>query len=82
MPVWGTGRVPGHGPFNLVETQVQVEVAKLIINPGDLLIGDEDGLTRIPLEIAEETLNKCKEVREKETLMMSSDALKKRFDLY
>ena len=82
MPVWGTGRVPGHGPFNLVETQVPVEVAKLIINPGDLLIGDEDGLTSIPLDIAEETLIKCKEVREKETLMMSSDALKERFNLY
>jgi regulator of RNase E activity RraA len=44
MPVWGTGRVPGHGPFNLIETQTGVEVAGLKINSGDLLIGDTDGI--------------------------------------
>ena len=66
-PVWGTGRVPGHGPFNLIETQTTVEVANLTINPNDLLIGDGDGITRIPLEIAEETLKVCEEVRLKET---------------
>ena len=82
MPVWGKGRVPGHGPFNLVETQTSVEVAKLKINPGDLLIADEDGITRIPLDIAEDTLIKCKVVREKEAKLMSKEGLKEKFDLY
>lgn len=82
MPVWGTGRVPGHGPFNLIETQTQIEVAKLVIDPGDLIIGDEDGLTRIPLDIAEDTLIKCKVVREKEAKLMSKEGLKEKFDLY
>tara|TARA_B100001079_G_scaffold245317_1_gene233158 strand:+ start:1434 stop:2105 length:672 start_codon:yes stop_codon:yes gene_type:complete len=70
-PVWGTGRVPGHGPFNLIETQTPVEVANLSINPNDLLIGDGDGITRIPLEIAEETLKVCKEVRLKESKIIN-----------
>ena len=82
MPVWGKGRVPGHGPFNLVETQTSVEVAKLKINPGDLLIADEDGITRIPLDIAEETLQKCLEVRKKESEMMSETNIIKRFESY
>jgi len=81
MPVWGTGRVPGHGPFNLVETQTDVEVAKLKISAGDLLIGDEDGITKIPMEIAEQTLVKCNEVRQKESEFMSQDDIKKRFNL-
>ena len=75
MPVWGTGRVPGHGPFNLIETQTQVNVANLSIDSGDLIIGDEDGLTRIPIEIAEETLIKCEEVRQKESKSMSKEDL-------
>ena len=37
MPVWATGRVPGHGPFNLIETNTEVEVGDLIIKPGDLI---------------------------------------------
>lgn len=82
MPVWGKGRVPGHGPFNLVETQTSVEVANLRINPGDLLIADEDGITRIPLDIAEETLQKCLEVRKKESEMMSEANIIKRFESY
>ena len=36
MPVWGTGRVPGHGPFNLIETQTEVDVVGLKINSGSL----------------------------------------------
>jgi regulator of RNase E activity RraA len=76
MPVWATGRVPGHGPFNLIETQTEVEVADLIINAGDLLIGDTDGITSIPLDIAEETLLKCKEVRDFETKIF--DEMKKK----
>ena len=51
MPVWATGRVPGHGPFNLIETQTDVEVGDLVIKPGDLIIGDSDGITRIPLSL-------------------------------
>ena len=60
MPVWTTGRVPGHGPFNLIETQTDVEVGDLVIKPGDLIIGDSDGITRIPMDLAEITLKKCK----------------------
>ena len=58
---------------------LDVEVANLIIHPGDILIADEDGITRIPIDIAEETLEKCAVVREKETNMMKETEIKKRF---
>ncbi|MBC78748.1 MAG: hypothetical protein CL772_02995 [Chloroflexi bacterium] len=76
MSVWATGRVPGHGPFNLIETQTEVEVGDLLIKPGDLIVGDTDGITRVPIEIAEETLKCCKEVRDFETGVF--DELKKK----
>ena len=89
MPVWATGRVPGHGPFNLIETNTEVEVGDLIIKPGDLIIGDTDGITRVPMELAEEALKRCKEVREFESKIfeelkkkISSIKEKQAIDLY
>ena len=76
MPVWATGRVPGHGPFNLIEAQTKVEVGDLIINPGDLIIGDSDGITRIPMHLADEILFRCKQVREFESKIF--DELRKK----
>ena len=65
------------GLFNLIEAQTRVEVGDLIINPGDLIIGDTDGITRIPMHLAEETLIRCKQVREFESKIF--DELKKNF---
>ena len=48
LPAWGTGLVPGHGVFNLLRAQTSVTVAGLRILPGELLIADEDGCTKIP----------------------------------
>ncbi len=48
LPMWGSGLVPGHGVFNIVRMQTSVTVAGLRILPGELLIADEDGCTKIP----------------------------------
>ena len=48
LPAWGSGLVPGHGVFNLIRMQSSVTVASLRILPGELLIADEDGCTKIP----------------------------------
>ena len=48
LPMWGSGLVPGHGVFHIVRMQSSVTVAGLRILPGELLIADEDGCTKIP----------------------------------
>ena len=48
LPAWGLGLVPGHGVFNLLRIQTSVTIAGLRILPGELLIADEDGCTKIP----------------------------------
>ncbi len=66
LSLWATGRVPGHGPFNMIEHDLPVTVAGLQIHPGDILVCDGDGVTRVPIDIAEDVLMKCAEVRAKE----------------
>lgn len=48
LPVWGTGLVPGHGVFTMLRVNIPVTVAELRVLPGELLIADTDGCTRIP----------------------------------
>jgi regulator of RNase E activity RraA len=67
MPLWASGQVPGHGPFNLIQHDVIVTVAGLRILPGDILVCDGDGVTRVPVEIAKDVATACAEVRTKES---------------
>ncbi len=67
LKLWATGRVPGHGPFNMIDHDIPVNVAGLVIMPGDILVCDGDGITRVPVEIAEDVLEKCAEVRARES---------------
>ncbi|HJP28237.1 MAG TPA: RraA family protein [Dehalococcoidia bacterium] len=66
LPLWATGRVPGHGPFNMVEHEIAVTVASLKINPGDILVCDADGATRVAVDEATDVAKMCAEVRAKE----------------
>jgi len=67
LALWATGRVPGHGPFNMLSHDIQVTVADLKINPGDILVCDSDGITRVPVDIAADVAKMCTEVRAKES---------------
>ncbi len=51
MPLWATGSVPGHGVLNLISVNKSIVVGSLRIHPGELLIADLDGCTKIPLEV-------------------------------
>ncbi|MDP6666642.1 MAG: RraA family protein [Dehalococcoidia bacterium] len=66
LPLWATGRVPGHGPFNMIEHGIPVTVASLKIRPGDILVCDADGTTRVPVDIAADVAEMCAEVRARE----------------
>ena len=66
LALWATGRVPGHGPFNLIDHNLPVDVAGLRILPGDILVCDGDGVTRLSVDVAQDVLKQCAEVRERE----------------
>ena len=64
--LWGTGQVPGHGPFNILRCNVPVWAGGVRVMPGDIVVGDADGITRVPVEIAADVAKMCAEVRRKE----------------
>ena len=67
LPIWGSGVVPGHGVFNLLSVNRSITVGGLRIYPGDVLVADRDGCTRIPRESdLEKVLVKTREVFERE----------------
>ena len=57
---------PSHAYVHVVDAGRPVEVAGLRVSPGDLLLGDQHGILRIPQEIAEELPQKAERVRAKE----------------
>ena len=66
LSLWATGRVPGHAYFAMIDHSIPVDIAGLRIVPGDILVCDSDGVTRVPVEAAEDILKQCAEVRERE----------------
>ena len=81
------GRVVSHSSFRIVRVGVPIQVQGLVINPGDLLHGDENGLLKIPRAALDNLLEAVEVVRTKERKLMDSvrapgfsvDQLKGRF---
>ena len=64
LPVWATGIVPGHGVLNFVRINSSITVGRLRIHPGDLLVADDQGCTKIPQDQdPEEVLRKALEIQ-------------------
>jgi 4-hydroxy-4-methyl-2-oxoglutarate aldolase len=64
--VFAPGTVVSHGIPTIVEVGVTVSICGLKIRPGDLLHGDENGLLKIPLEIADQVAGQAQKVRQAE----------------
>ena len=63
------------------EINVPVNIGGRIINPGDILIGDGNGLVSFAQEDAEEIYQKARAIMEKETRMMKDIEEKGTLDL-
>jgi regulator of RNase E activity RraA len=48
-----------HGYTQIVELDVPVRVGGVWVSPGDLLHGDRNGVTTIPIELAELVIEGC-----------------------
>lgn len=65
------------GRFRLIGYQIPIRIGDVLIRPGDVILGDIDGVIVIPAEIAEEVLVKAEYIRdnEKEIKQMVVDGL-------
>jgi 3-hexulose-6-phosphate synthase/6-phospho-3-hexuloisomerase len=57
---------PYSGRMEPIEVNVPIQCAGVVVNPGDLILGDEIGVVVIPLEIAAATLEKARDLAAKE----------------
>lgn len=67
---FAAGLVPSHGNPRLIEVNLPVTLDGIKIEPGDLLHGDVNGVTTIPLSIAGQVAEAAQRVREKEARTM------------
>lgn len=67
---FAAGVVPSHGIPRLLEVNVPVTLDGVNIKPGDLIHGDANGVTTIPLEIADRVADAAQRVRETEAKML------------
>jgi regulator of RNase E activity RraA len=63
FPVFCTGIHPADslGRLDVAEHDVPVRCGGVLVNPGDLVLADEDGVVVVPRSIAEETLTRAEE---------------------
>lgn len=67
FPVWAKHFVASAGePHGHGKLQVPIACCGQVVNPGDIIIADEDGVVVVPKEEAQDVLVKAEEVRDKE----------------
>lgn len=69
LPVFTNGTLCSHGYCHIPSIQTVVEVGGVTIHPGDLLHGDRNGVTTIPLDIASDVAGACEEFARAEAVV-------------
>jgi 4-hydroxy-4-methyl-2-oxoglutarate aldolase len=70
FPCFTNGTMAAHGYCHMPEIGIPVHVGGVVINPGDLLHGDRNGVTVIPLEIASAVAHACAEYMLAESVVL------------
>jgi 4-hydroxy-4-methyl-2-oxoglutarate aldolase len=70
LPAFTNGTVCSHGYCHILSVHVAVQVGGVTLHPGDLLHGDRNGVTTIPLEIASEVADACEEFMRAEAVVL------------
>jgi len=75
LPVYAKG-VTHRGPYKdgPGEINVPIQIGGMIVHPGDIMVGDEDGIVAVPLDAADDVLRKVIEQQKKEELILQSIA--------
>ena len=70
FPVFTSGAICSHGYCHMPHLNVPVTVGGICIDPGVLLHGDRNGVSTIPLEIASEIPDACRELMAAEQIIL------------
>lgn len=70
FPAFTAGTICSHGYCHFPQCNVPVRVGGVTVHPGDLLHGDANGVTTIPLEIAGSVARACREFVEAEAVVI------------
>ena len=70
FPVFTNGTICAHGYCHIPSIQVPVEVGGVTVRPGDLLHGDCNGVTTIPLDIASDVAEACEQFVRAEAVVL------------
>jgi len=70
FPAFTSGTICSHGYCHTLAVNVPVTVGGICVYPGDLLHGDANGVTTIPLEIASEVPGACAELMAAEQVVL------------
>jgi regulator of RNase E activity RraA len=70
FPCFTGGTICAHGYCHIPQINVPVHVGGVTVAPGDLLHGDRNGVTTIPLEIAAATAEACTEYMAAEAVVL------------
>lgn len=61
--VFGIGSVSSHGNGSINDVQIPIVVGGLRVRPGDLILGDVNGVISVPLHAAEDIIDQAERVR-------------------
>ena len=70
FPTFTNGASAAHGYCHILTINGPVTVGGMVIYPGDLLHGDLNGVTTIPIEIATEVPEVCQEIARAEAIVL------------
>jgi len=71
FPCFCDGVICSHGYPHMLDFHAPVHVGGVTVNPGDLLHGDLNGVTTIPVEIASDVAHACEEFVQAEEAVLS-----------
>lgn len=71
FPVFTNGTICSHGYSRFPSVGVPVQVGGLTIKPGDLIHGDCNGVTTIPIDIAKKVAALCKHYVDAEAIILN-----------
>ncbi len=70
FPCFTSGTISAHGYCHIERINVPVRVGGVAIHPGDLLHGDRNGVTSIPVEVAAAVAHGCADYMAAEAVVL------------